>query len=96
MTPKRYTRHSGDIEEYWVCSSLQQLITDMIVSIGVVGGSSHSGRRTMATRLDARGVSDELKQIILGHSDPQQTMAYIEPDRPSMVRAMARIYGDLD
>ncbi len=50
-------------------------------NIGVKGGSSHSGRRTFATRLADRGVDIEYIKYLLGHKSKQQTMAYIESNK---------------
>lgn len=92
LTTKLYKRKDGGIEKYEVCSSLQQLLTKLIKKVGVIGGSSHSGRRTMATRMDARGIDPGLVQLILGHSEKNQTMDYIEPHLPHIRKAMAAIY----
>ena len=92
LTTKAYKRKDGTTEKYEVCSSLQQLLTKLIKKVGVIGGSSHSGRRTMATRMDARGVDVKLIQLILGHSDENQTMDYIEPRLEQIRKAMAGIY----
>lgn len=92
---KEHTKVNGETAEYWVCSSLQQLLTDMIKRIGVPGGSSHSGRRTFATRLADRGVEMNVIQYLLGHKQPQQTLAYIE-SRPNRLRGLLKgVYGSI-
>jgi integrase/recombinase XerD len=50
---------------------------------GIQGGSSHSGRRTLATWLDRKGCDQELIRYILNHEDPEMTFEYIDP---SMIR----------
>lgn len=82
---KEYIRKDGGIAEYLVCSSLQQLLSDLIKRVGVRGGSSHSGRRTFATRLADRGVDMEYIKYLLGHKSKQQTLAYIEAN-PKRIR----------
>lgn len=74
---KEYERTDGTIAEYWVCSSMQQLISELIKKIGLSGGSSHSGRRTFATRLADRGVDLEYIKYLLGHKSKQQSLSYI-------------------
>lgn len=46
---------------------------------GLHNGSSHSGRRTLASWLDRKGYSLELIQLILDHKSPDMTLRYIEP-----------------
>jgi integrase/recombinase XerD len=93
LNKKRHEKADGSVVEYEVCSSLQQLITSMIKRVGVVDGSSHSGRRTFATRLSERGVEDTLIQSLLGHGEPNMTMAYIEANMDLIKKA--RIYPGL-
>jgi integrase len=93
LNKKRHEKVDGTVVEYEVCSSLQQLITRMIKRVGVVEGSSHSGRRTFATRLSERGVDDSLIQSLLGHGEPNMTIAYIEANMDLIKKA--RIYPGL-
>lgn len=93
LNKKRHEKADGSVVEYEVCSSLQQLITRLIKRVGVADGSSHSGRRTFATRLSERGVDDSLIQSLLGHGEPNMTMAYIEANM-DLIRK-ARIYPGL-
>jgi integrase len=94
LATKTYRRDDGKNETYKVSSSLQQLLSRLVREAGVKGGRSHSGRRTLATRLDARGVDDGLIQAILGHGDKNQTMDYIAPNLKKIRAAMAGIYRD--
>lgn len=95
LATKKYRRADGRVEKYEVSSSLQQLLTLLVRESGAKGGSSHSGRRTLATRLDARRVNDDYIQMILGHGDKNQTMDYIRPNILMIRKAMAGIYRDL-
>jgi len=92
---KKYKKADGTIEEYMVCSSMQQLISGMIKRVGAVGGSSHSGRRTFATRLHDRGVEDSLIQSLLGHGDLSMTMPYIDANKERIKKAAGLIYSGL-
>lgn len=89
---KEYQKANGTIAEYWVCSSLQQLISSLIKSIGVKGGSSHSGRRTFATRLADRGVDIRYIQYLLGHKVEQQTLAYIDSNEKRLRNILKSVY----
>ena len=62
-----------------VCSSLENLMREIFKGAGIQGGSSHSGRRTLATWLDRKGCDIELIRYILNHEDPEMTLGYIEP-----------------
>ncbi len=89
---KVYEKVDGSIAEYWVCSSMQQLISELIKKVGVAGGSSHSGRRTFATRLADRGVDLEYIKYLLGHKSKQQSLAYIEKNRKRLRNILKGIY----
>ncbi|WP_434718500.1 tyrosine-type recombinase/integrase [Paraburkholderia sp. A1BS-2L] len=55
--------------EYWAADSLQSYVTSLYRAAGLgAGDSSHSGRRTFASRLIAQGHSLDTVQILLGHS----------------------------
>lgn len=75
---KRYKTQEG-LKEVLVCSSLENLIRDILKGAGIQGGSSHSGRRTLATWLDRKGCDLELIRYILNHEDPDMTIEYIDP-----------------
>lgn len=75
---KRYRAAGGD-RETLVCSSLENLMREILKGSGIRGGSSHSGRRTLATWLDRQGCDLELIRYILNHEDPEMTLEYIDP-----------------
>ncbi len=75
---KKYKVKDG-MRETFVCSSLENAIRNIIKSAGVQGGSSHSGRRSLATLMDRADYDLELIQRILGHDDPEMTLTYIDP-----------------
>lgn len=95
MSTKKYTTLGGEEVTYRVCSSLQQLMTKLLKRAGIKGGSSHSGRRTFATRLADRGVDEGFIQTVLGHSDLTLTIDYIEPNSRQIRCAMAGLYVGL-
>ena len=76
---KRYKDAEGNIKTTKVCGSLENLARELIKKAGIHGGSSHSGRRSLATWMDRRGYSLNLIQYILGHSSTDMTLIYIDP-----------------
>jgi integrase len=76
---KRYRDLEGNLKETMVCGSLENLARELIKQTGIHGGSSHSGRRSLATWLDRKGHDLKLIQSILGHASPDMTLIYIDP-----------------
>lgn len=91
MNPKPRTMQDGSIREYRACDSMERLFRDIYKRAGLIGASSHSGRRSTATNLDEQGVPLETIQRLLGHSDPEHTLPYIEvrPERVGSAFAAA-------
>lgn len=67
LLEKKYKDKSGLTRTTPVCGSMQTLISELFKSCGLYGGSSHSGRRTLGTWLDRKGVELDTIQKILGH-----------------------------
>jgi integrase len=84
---KKYTDIDGVTRTTKVCGSMQNLISEIFKSSGLHHGSTHSGRRCVATWLDDKGVSLENIQMILGHDEPDMTLEYIDPNRPRIKNA---------
>ncbi len=95
LNTKRYKTQSG-IKETRVAISLQNELTRIIKRIGVPGGSTHSGRRTFATRVYRRTGSIETAQFLLGHTNPDQTVTYIEPDLKKIDEAHVKAFSYLE
>jgi integrase/recombinase XerD len=81
LNVKRRINVEGEQVEYLACDSLQTRVTKLYGDAGVKGGSSHSGRRTMASRLIAKGVGVEIIQTLLGHAELDHSKPYLEVDR---------------
>lgn len=75
---KRTTNAAGEVVEYLAADSLQTYIKGLYRAAGLPHSSSHSGRRTFASRLLAAGESLETVQALLGHADIDHVMPYLE------------------
>jgi len=89
---KKYKTSSGEIVTTKVCGSLENLVRELLKGAGLNYGSSHSGRRTLATWLDRKGYGLELIQLILGHRNADMTLEYIDPDLPRIKAAFQSIW----
>ena len=76
---KKYKTADGVIKTALVCGSMESLVRELLKSAGLTNGSSHSGRRTLASWMDRQGCSLTLIQQILGHESPEMTLEYIDP-----------------
>ena len=59
-------------------NALTQLVKRLYARVGIVGASSHSGRRTFITKLATSGVSVRVIAEAVGHSSIVQTQRYID------------------
>ncbi len=62
-------------------NSIQQLLYHLYQLAGIKGASSHSGRRTFATRLIEKGVDIKAVSTLMGHRSITMTAKYVE-DNP--------------
>lgn len=91
FNPKKYKTKDG-IKETMVCASLENTVRGIIKSAGVQGGSSHSGRRSLACLMDRKGYDLKLIQKILGHEDEEMSLQYIDPDMDRIGAAMKNLW----
>lgn len=78
---KRRVLKTGEYREYWAADSLQSYITRLYAKAGLSSSSSHTGRRTFATRLYAKTKDLDSVRLLLGHDDIDVTMRYIDVDK---------------
>jgi site-specific recombinase XerD len=81
LTKKPRLLESGQVEDYWACDALQAHVTGLYRAAGLRECSSHTGRRTFANRLLAKGHDVETVQQLLGHASLDHTDAYLDVDK---------------
>jgi integrase len=69
---------AGRWRGYWACDSLQAHVSGLYRVAGLLDCSSHTGRRTFANRLLAKGHEPETIQQLLGHAHLDHTDAYLD------------------
>jgi site-specific recombinase XerD len=77
LNTKRRINEAGEQVDYMACDSLQAHITKLYADAGIKGGSSHSGRRSFASNLIAKGCGIETVQQLLGHAELDHIMPYL-------------------
>lgn len=73
--------------EYRCCDALQQLMSRLYRQAGIKGGSSHSGRRTLAAKVLATTGKIEVVQLLLGHAEPDHVWPYLDVRREVIKQA---------
>jgi integrase/recombinase XerD len=68
----------GAVEEYLAADGLEHRFRHLYQRAGLDGCSSHSGRRTFASNLLAKGVPSETVSRMLGHSALDNSIPYLE------------------
>lgn len=69
-------------------NSLCQLLARLYTEAGLVGASSHSGRRWFITRLAHSGVSPKVIMTLAGHRSLATTQRYIDVNDAMLARAV--------
>lgn len=78
---------SGEVERYWACDTLERTFAKLYAMAGLVGASSHSGRRSFASRIMVATNDIDLVARWLGHEDIEQTSVYIIPNMVAIKEA---------
>lgn len=78
LNTKRAKNAAGEAVEYLAADSLQNYIKGLYRAAGLHQASSHSGRRTFASRLMEAGEKFDTIQTLLGHSELDHLMPYLE------------------
>ena len=85
LFPTQQNRQRG-----FTANTLCQLFHHLYKSAGVVGASSHSGRRSYITGLADKGVGVRVLMELAGHRSAAVTMRYIDAS-PSVLRAAVEL-----
>lgn len=64
--------------DHFTANTLQAVVTSLYRRAGLVGCSSHSGRRSFITKLASAGVSARVLQELAGHRNLATTQRYID------------------
>jgi integrase/recombinase XerD len=91
MNTKRRINQAGQQVDYAACDALQAHVTKLYRDAGIKGGTSHSGRRTMASRLLANGVELSTVQLMLGHAELDHIDPYLEVSNERLRQAFADV-----
>lgn len=91
MNIKRRVNQAGEQVDYAACDALQAHVTKLYRDAGIKDGSSHSGRRTMASRLLAKGVELNTVQLMLGHTELDHVDPYLEISHARLRQAFADV-----
>ena len=78
MKQKNRVNQQGETVTYIACDSLEFLIRNTYSRCGLKGASSHSGKRSYGTNMNALGVELSSIQRALGHAEPSMTLEYID------------------
>ena len=90
---KERKNKAGEIEVYWVCDTLQDTVSRWGREAGVSGFTTHSGRRTFATRASRRGADEKTLCALLRHETDDQPYGYIEADLPGIRKTLESMYS---
>lgn len=91
MNGKRRINQAGEQVDYAACDALQSNVTKLYRDTGITGGSSHSGRRKMASRLLAQDHDLETIQFMLGHADLECVDPYLEVSQERLRQVFANV-----
>ncbi|QBE66335.1 tyrosine-type recombinase/integrase [Pseudoduganella lutea] len=91
MNVKRRVSYAGEQVDYAACDALQSHVSKLYRDADIKGGSSHSGRRTMASRLLEQGHGIETLQLMLGHAELECVDPYLEVSKERLRQAFADV-----
>ncbi|HFQ4922062.1 TPA: tyrosine-type recombinase/integrase [Vibrio vulnificus] len=78
LKAKHRTAYDGTVKTYYAADSVELLVREIYKKCGLKGASSHSGRRSLASNLNAANVPLATIARTLGHSEVQTSLLYIE------------------
>ncbi len=72
---------------------MQSAVTKWGREAGIKGFTTHSGRRTLATRIAKRGGSEKLLCALLRHIDDGQPYEYVDMDYTGLRKTLQDLYA---
>ncbi|MFM0610195.1 site-specific integrase [Paraburkholderia sediminicola] len=97
LSVKRRVNSDGETVEYLAADSLQSYVTSLYRAAGLgAGHSSHSGRRTFASRLVAQGHSLDTVQLLLGHTHLDHVSPYLDVTVREQLDALSAFDAEFD
>ncbi len=78
IQPQPRKLKKGNTKIYQACDSLEAMIRNIYKKCGLKGASSHTGRRSFCTNAIEGGFELEQVAFVLGHSDTQTTLMYLQ------------------
>lgn len=92
LKKKKRTRIDGTIAETWACDTLQEIVTKWGREAGIKGFTTHSGRRTLATRASNKGSDEALLSVLLRHTTDEVPYEYVDVDYSEMTKFIESIF----
>jgi integrase/recombinase XerD len=93
LKQKKRVNSDGKEEMYLACDTLQEMVTKWGREAGIERFSTHSGRRTLATRVARRGGDERLLCTLLRHESDDQPYEYIDPDYDGIRNTLEALYA---
>lgn len=87
LAQKRRILKGGVVEIYAASDALERVFARLYADAGLHGATSHSGRRTYATRLLEQGAEVTTISHLLGHESVEYTYPYLEPSEDAIRHA---------
>lgn len=96
LKKKRRTNAEGEVIEYWAADTLQELVSRWGKEAGIKNFKTHSGRRTLATRLSKTpGLDEQRICALLRHKSDDMPYEYIDLDEKYVSDTLERMYANL-
>lgn len=92
LKQKKRIDKDGKEKIYLACDTLQTMVTKWGRDAGIEKFTTHSGRRTLATRVARRGADDRLLCMLLRHESDDMPYEYIDADISGIRKTLEKMY----
>lgn len=96
LKENRYTKTDGTVSISYVCDTLQASVSKWGREAGIEGFTTHSGRRTFATRLARKGADEDTICLLMRHQTNDQPYEYIDADLEGIKKTINAIFPEMD